>query len=122
MTVKTIKVDEIEYVPKDSLQSPATKVDGMEYVIVRTYSAGVHAGYLKKRDGKEVELVNARRLYYWDGAFTLSTVATKGVSKPENCKFPDIVPSILLLEAIEVIPCSEIARESIANVKAWKNS
>ena len=122
MSVKTIKIDEVEYVRKDLVKESATKVDGMEYVIVRTYSAGVHAGYLKERDGKEVTLINSRRLYYWDGAFTLSTVATKGVSKPENCKFPETVPSILLLEAIEVIPCSEEARESIANVKAWKNS
>lgn len=101
---------------------PAQKVDGMDYVLVRTYSAGVHAGYMKERNGREVTLLNSRRLYYWDGAFTLSTVATKGVSKPDNCKFPNEVPEILLLEAVEVIPCTEEARLSIKNVPAWKNS
>jgi len=101
---------------------PAQQVDGMDYVIVRTYSAGVHAGYLKERNGREVTLLDSRRLYYWDGAFTLSTVATKGVSKPDNCKFPDVVPEILLLEAVEIIPCSEEARLNIKNVPVWKNS
>ena len=118
----TIKIDEVEYVRVDSVSKKAEQVDGMTYVIIRTFSAGVHAGYLKERNGKEVTLVNSRRLYYWDGAFTLSTVATKGVSKPENCKFPNEVPEILLLEAIEVIPCTEEARLSIKNVPAWKNS
>ena len=119
---KTIKIDEVAYIRVDAVKQKAEQVDGMDYVIVRTYSAGVHAGYLKERNGREVALVNSRRLYYWDGAFTLSTVATKGVSKPENCKFPNEVPEILLLEAVEVIPCSEEARLSIKNVPAWKNS
>ena len=36
-----------------------------KYVIVRTYSAGVFAGTLKIKDGKEVELIDARRLWLW---------------------------------------------------------
>lgn len=114
---KTIKIDEVEYVRADAIKTKAEQVDGMDYVIVRTYSAGVHAGYLKERNGREVTLINSRRLYYWDGAFTLSTVATKGVSKPENCKFPNEVPEILLLEAVEIIPCSEEALSKIYQPK-----
>jgi hypothetical protein len=34
-----------------------------KYVIVRTYSAGVFAGNLQSRDGKEVVLTDARRLW-----------------------------------------------------------
>lgn len=116
---KTITVDGVEYVAKDSIKEQATQVDGMDYVIIRTYSAGVHAGYLKSQEGREVELVNARRLYYWDGAATLSQLAMDGVSKPQNCKFPCEVDSILLTEAIEVIPCTEKARLSIKDVKVW---
>ena len=40
----------------------------MKYVIVRTYSAGVFAGELESRNGQEVVLRNARRIYYWSGA------------------------------------------------------
>lgn len=122
--IETIQINNVEYVRKDSVASmqKAESVDGMEYVVIRTYSAGVHAGYLKKREGKEVTLVNSRRLYYWEGAFTLSTVATKGVSRPENCKFPGEVPEIILTEAIEIIPCTEFAKNSIQTVPLWKNS
>ena len=90
------------------------------YVIVRTYSAGVFAGYLESRKGKEVKLSNARRLWYWDGAASLSQLAVDGVSKPENCKFPVEVPIVELMEAIEILPASEKAKNSIASVKIWK--
>jgi len=90
------------------------------YVIVRTYSAGVFAGTLKERNGKETTLTDARRLWYWDGAASLSQLANEGVKKPDNCKFPAEVPEILLTEAIELLPCSDEAKKSIASVKIWK--
>ena len=53
---ETMMIDEVKYVRADTAQS-AQKIDGMDYVIIRTYSAGVHAGYLASRDGKEVKLI-----------------------------------------------------------------
>ena len=91
-----------------------------KYVIVRTYSAGVFAGYLKSRNGQEVILTKARRLWYWDGAASLSQLSVDGVSKPENCKFPCEVEQVELLQAIEILPCTEKAKESIASVSIWK--
>ncbi len=91
-----------------------------DYIICRTYSAGVFAGTLVKRDGREVELAHARRLWYWEGAASLSQLAVEGVSKPEKCKFPCEVPSVLLLETIEILSVSHDARKSIAEVPVWK--
>jgi len=90
-----------------------------KYVIARTYSAGVFAGTMEKRDGKEAVLSNARRIWYWDGAASLSQLAVDGTSKPKNCKFPAAVPEILLTEVIEIIPCTDKARESIEGVPVW---
>jgi hypothetical protein len=117
---KTIKIDNIEYVPKDEY-TPAKKLNGLDYVIIRTYSAGVFAGYLKARDGKEVELLNARRIWYWDGAASLSQLAMEGTNKPSNCKFAMPVNKIELTEAIEIIECSEEARLNIESVPNWVN-
>lgn len=89
------------------------------YVIVRTYSAGVFAGELEYRNGKEVVLKNARRLWYWDGAASLSELAVRGVSKPDRCKFPVAVPEITLTEAIEIIECTDAAKSSIKEVAEW---
>lgn len=91
-----------------------------DYVIVRTYSAGVHAGYLESLDGKEATLKNSRRLWYWDGAASLSQLAVDGVSKPENCKFAVTLPLLILTEAIEIIPCTEKAKVCIEGIKEWK--
>src|ERR1035437_10078138 len=87
-----------------------------KYVIVRTYSAGVFAGTLVARTGREVELSNARRLWYWRGAASLSELAMRGVKMPADCKFPESVDTILLLEAIEIIPVKPIAEKSIKGV------
>lgn len=91
----------------------------MKYVIVRTYSAGVFAGYLKSRKGQEVVLMKARRLWYWDGAASLSQLAMEGVSKPENCKFPREVSRVELLNAIEILDVTTKAKNSIDNVAIW---
>ena len=113
MGLNEIIVNGETYVQKEKKQSE------LPYVIVRTYSAGVHAGYLKSRNGKEVELFNSRRIWYWAGAMTLSQLAMDGTKKPENCKFPMAVDSIILTEAIEIIPCTNIARKSIEAVYEW---
>lgn len=89
-------------------------------VIVRTYSAGVHCGTLESRNGKEVVMRHSRRIWYWDGAASLSQLAMEGTKKPENCKFPCAVDTILLTEAIEIIPCSIKAIESIESVPIWE--
>lgn len=88
--------------------------------IVRTYSAGVFLGTVKERNGKEALITNARRIWYWDGAATLSQLANEGTSKPHNCKFPDPVSEVLLTEVIEIIPATEAAIASIAAVPVWK--
>lgn len=91
-----------------------------KYVIVRTYSAGVFAGHLKSRDGKEVVLTDARRLWYWAGAASLSQLAVSGTSKPSECKFPIAVPSVTLTEAIEILDVTPKAKASIEGVSIWR--
>jgi hypothetical protein len=88
--------------------------------IVRTYSAGVFLGTVKERNGKEVLLTDARRIWYWDGAASLSQLANEGTKKPKNCKFPAPVAEVLLPEAIEIILVISAAIESIAAVPEWK--
>jgi hypothetical protein len=88
-------------------------------VIVRTYSAGVFAGELESRKGQEVVLLNARRLWYWVGAASLSQMAMTGTSKPDQCKFPVAVKRVELLQAIEILDVTPEAWASIYAVKPW---
>lgn len=112
----------IEYVPKSS-QTPCVNTDGLPLVMIRTNSAGVHFGYLSKREstlaGIEVTLLNARRVYQWSGAMTLSQLAMEGSKSPENCKFTIAVTKIELL-AIEIIEITEKADTNFKSIKEWK--
>ena len=120
--VKSLTVNGVEYVVKGSEANvKAENFEGMEYKIVRTYSAGVFAGYVESRDGQEVVLRKARRIWFWDGAASLSQLAEEGTKKPENCKFPQEVNKIELLQVIEILDCTEKARMSIQGVPVWKN-
>lgn len=92
----------------------------LKYVIVRTYSAGVFAGELESRNGQEVVLRNARRIWYWKGAASLSQLAQSGTSKPTECKFPEAVDRVELLQAIEILDVTPTARASIEGVKPWR--
>lgn len=89
------------------------------YKIVRTYSAGVFAGTIESRNGQEVVMRNARRLWYWEGASSLSELAMLGVSKPSKCKFPCEVDRVELLQVIEILDCTEKAEKSIKGVEIW---
>jgi hypothetical protein len=115
---KHVVIDGVTYVPRGTER--VTCLDKMEYKIIRTESAGVFAGYIEKRADKEVTIRNARRLWYWDGAASLSQLATEGVKKPENCKFPCEVNRITVTGAVEILSCTEKARQSIAGVKVWE--
>lgn len=91
-----------------------------KYVIVRTFSAGVFAGFLKSRKGQEVVLTEARRLWYWKGASSLSQLAMEGVKCPLECKFPVPVDEVVLLQAIEILNVTPVAQKSIDSVPIWK--
>lgn len=89
-------------------------------VIVRTNSAGVFAGVLVRRNGQEVVLKDARRLWYWAGAASLSQLAMQGTSKPKDCKFPCSVNRVELLQTIEILDVTPEAWTSIMEVPEWK--
>jgi hypothetical protein len=90
------------------------------YVICRTYSAGVFAGILKSREGKECVLENARRFWYWSGAASLSQLANEGVKNPLSCKFPAPVSKVFLSEVIEILSVTEAGRLNIEAVPEWR--
>ena len=89
-------------------------------VIIRGNRSGVEFGKLVSQNGSEVTLKNARRIWYWDGAASLSQLAKDGTTNPTNCKFTVFVDSITILDAIEIIPCTDKAIKSIEEVSVWK--
>lgn len=95
------------------------KYEGKSY-IVRGDRSGVFFGEIESRNGTEILMKNVRRIWYWDGAYSISELAKKGTQRPENCKFTVTVESIEILDVIEIIECTAIAEKSIKEVEEWK--
>lgn len=91
-----------------------------KYYIVRGDRSGVFAGNIKERNGREVTMSDVRRLWYWEGACSISQLALDGTTKPSECKFTVALDEITLLDAIEIIPCTDKAEKSIRSVAEWK--
>ncbi len=94
--------------------APASPYIGRQ-VIVRTYSAGVHYGTLITHKDRSVELANTKRIWRWFGANTLHEIALRGLGA--DSKVSDPVASIMLTEAIEIIPCSVEAAKILEGAK-----
>lgn len=90
------------------------------YYIIRCEKAGVFFGHIKDRNGDEAVLTDVRRIWYWEGAATLSQMAMEGVKKPEACRFTVTVPEMTVLGVIELIPCTDEAVQSILGVPEWR--
>ena len=90
------------------------------YYIIRCEKAGVFFGHIKDRNGDEAVLTDVRRIWYWEGAATLSQMAMEGVKKPEACKFTVTVPDMTVLDVLDMIPCTDEAVQSILGVTEWR--
>ena len=88
--------------------------------IVRCHGAGLFYAEVESRKGQEAVLRNARRLWYWSGAASLSQLAMEGTKDPKNCKFPCAVDRVEVTQVLEVIDTTEAARKSIESVQVWQ--
>lgn len=88
-----------------------------EFVLVRTFSAGVHCGVLAESSGTAVLLTDARRVWRWRGANSLHELSQHGAAK-DYTRISEPVPRILLTQAVEVIPCTEKATKNLS-VSRW---
>lgn len=88
-----------------------------EYCVIRSYSAGVHAGYVERNDEDRgvVTLRDARRCWYFENKEDLacSGLARAGITgKSRICA---AIATHDVHEVIEVIGCTESAAKSIQN-------
>lgn len=88
--------------------------------IVRCDRSGVFYGEIESRNGQEVTMRNARCLWYWDGAASLLQLAKEGTTEPRNCKFTVYVDELTVVDAIEMLPCTDKAADSIEGVSEWR--
>lgn len=123
ISTDSVFINGTEYIPKSKAIETVKSTTGLPFVIIRTYSAGVHMGYLVKKEstlaGMEVKLAESRRLWQWSGANTLSDLALNGTINSKDCKFTVAIPKIQLV-AIEIIDVTVEGFNSLNSVAVWK--
>lgn len=125
MNIDDLTLGQIKEIQSLAIANQSGSNDGIQYaigknVIIRTYSAGVWCGTLSQKSGNEVILNNARRLWRWWAAesISLSGVANFGILEDKS----QIAPKVdgVWLEAIEIIPTTDKAEKSIMGAKDAK--
>lgn len=91
-------------------------------VIIRCDRAGVFFGTLVEFDAenKIAKIESCRRIWYWDGAASLSQLAKEGVTNKQSSKFTVTVDEIIVCGVIEIIPCTAEAIDNIDSVPTWR--
>jgi len=122
ITQNEVTINGKKYVLVDSIQSQtkAESKDGLEYKLIRCSNSGVFAGYLKSIVFQTAIILEARRIWYWSGAASLSQLAIDGTTKPNDCKFPEAVSKIQVTDCIEILDVTDKAKKSIDSVKIWR--
>ena len=89
-----------------------------KYVLVRTYAAGVHIGILDEYSSltREAFIKETRRIWSWEGAFTLSAIADTGIT---GGKLAVTLPELMVTQVEELIPCSEAAEKCLREWPTW---
>lgn len=94
------------------------KIDKNRKYIIRCDRAGVFYAEIAERRGDEVDLINARKIHYWQGAAAVQQIAIDGVDV--RSRLTITVPSMTVMQAIEIIPCSEKAIANLDGQREWK--
>ena len=123
MNIKTLQ-EALKVLECLDVESPSTRPSTSDHphVIVRGDRSGVFFGRLASQDGQTVELTECRHVWYWSGAANTAEMALTGVSKPNDCKIVAPVGRIRILDAIEVLFCTDEAVVSLTAVPAWSKS
>ena len=96
------------------------KINENQYCVVRTTNAGVFFGKIKEASHDEVTMTDVRKVWHWEGACAVEQLATDGTKKPDDCKFTVVVSEMIILDPIQIIPCTEKAAASLAGVPVWQ--
>lgn len=92
------------------------------YVLVRGDRSGVFCGVLVSEEGQTVELTECRHIWYWAGAANVAEMSLTGVARPNECKIIAPVGRLRVLDAIEIVDCTDAAEASLRAVPAWSKS
>ena len=88
-------------------------------VIARIERAGVFMGVLDYIDGDIVRLKDVRRIYYWEGALSVTDMAVNGIRRGRVTVAVGVA-EFNRGELIEINECTEKAVERFKAIAPWR--
>ena len=89
-------------------------------LIARIDRAGVFHGTLDYIHNEIIRLKDARRIYYWNGALSVTDMAAKGITGGK-VTVPVTTVEFMSDKIVELNECSEDASKAIEEIKPWKS-
>ena len=89
-------------------------------IIARIDRAGVFHGTLDYIDNEIIRLKDVRRIYYWNGALSVTDIAAKGITGGK-VTVPVSTVEFMSDKIVELNECSDESTKSIEAIKPWKN-
>lgn len=88
-------------------------------IIARIDRAGVFHGVLDYKDANVTRMKDVRRIYYWQGALSVTDMAVNGI-KAGKVTVPASCVEFETNNVVELIECSLEASEKIKKITRWK--
>lgn len=89
-------------------------------IIARIDRAGVFHGTLDHIDNDIIRMTGTRRIYYWNGALSVTDMAANGLTGGK-ISAPVSKVEFMTDKVVELNECSVEASRIIESVKVWKN-
>lgn len=89
-------------------------------IIARIDRAGVFHGTLYNKDGETTTMTDVRRIYYWQGALSVTDMSVTGVTSGSKISLPAKRVEFETAKVIELIECTDEASKSIEEIEPWK--
>lgn len=89
-------------------------------IIARIDRAGVFYGTLDYIDSEIIRLKDTRRIYFWNGAMSVTDMAAKGITGGK-VTIPVTSVEFMTDKVVELNECSNEAVKSIEAIEAWRN-
>ena len=122
--MREVTVNGVVYVAKSDVPIFFKNEESLEAVLIRSYASGVHFGLLKEEkdllSGKQVTLLNSRRIHYWVENASISQIAMRGITENKNNRISVAVPQITVTQVIEIIPLTEEVFKQMMEYRVWE--
>ena len=91
----------------------------MKYIFKGQHS-GIFYGELADQVQNKTIINNVRQIWSYKDSGGLFQLSQEGPTNTSSMQITMIIPTITIMDCVEIIPCSKVAETKLDNVPEWK--